>query len=98
MHWMYVQDYQHRRHACIGPCIISHYISGKVNSPGVVVGDTIVWEYGGLKKTGKVVKVNPKTIEVVNTGATPFWCNTHRWTSQRLLARLVPDEFKVAAA
>ena len=45
---------------------------GKVNSRGIVVGDTIVWEYGGLKKTGKVMKVNRKTIEVINTGATPF--------------------------
>ena len=27
---------------------------GKVNSRGIVKGDTIVWEYGGLKKTGKV--------------------------------------------
>jgi len=45
---------------------------GKVNSRGVIVGDTIVWEYGGLKKTGKVIKVNRKTIEVMDAGATPF--------------------------
>ena len=45
---------------------------GKVNSRGVVIGDTIVWEYGGMKKTGKVIKVNRKTIEVIDAGATPF--------------------------
>ena len=45
---------------------------GKVNSRGVVIGDTIVWEYGGLQKTGKVIKVNRKTIEVMDAGATPF--------------------------
>ena len=45
---------------------------GKINGAGVVVGDTIVWEYGGLQKTGKVIKVNRKTIEVMDAGATPF--------------------------
>ena len=38
----------------------------------VVLGDTIVWRYGGIDKTGKVVKVNRVSVEVVNTGATPF--------------------------
>ena len=44
----------------------------KSKGKSVVVGDTIVWKYGGLKKTGKVVKVNRVSVEVVNTGATPF--------------------------
>jgi len=45
---------------------------GKRNGAGIIKGDTIQWEYGGIIKTGKVVKVNPKTIEVMNVGATPF--------------------------
>ena len=45
---------------------------GKIKARSIVVGDTVVWEYGGLTKTGKVVKVNRKTMEVANTGNTPF--------------------------
>ena len=45
---------------------------GKVNSRGVVVGNKIAWEYGGLQKIGVVRKVNRKTIEVANYGNTPF--------------------------
>ena len=44
----------------------------KSKGKSVVLGDTIVWRYGGLEKTGKVVKVNRVSVEVVNTGATPF--------------------------
>lgn len=44
----------------------------KSKGRSVVLGDTIVWKYGGLEKTGKVVKVNRVSVEVVNTGATPF--------------------------
>ena len=44
----------------------------KTKGKSVVLGDTIVWKFGGLEKTGKVVKVNRVSVEVVNTGATPF--------------------------
>ena len=36
----------------------------KANKFQVVVGDTIEWTYGGIKKFGKVYKVNPKTVYV----------------------------------
>lgn len=39
---------------------------------GLKKGDTITWEYGGLVKTGKIVKMNRKTVEVVDAGASPF--------------------------
>ena len=39
---------------------------------GLKKGDTITWEYGGLVKTGTIVKMNRKTIEVVDAGANPF--------------------------
>tara|TARA_Y100000114_G_scaffold58946_1_gene53932 strand:+ start:8802 stop:9107 length:306 start_codon:yes stop_codon:yes gene_type:complete len=36
----------------------------------VVIGDTIEWTYGGIKKFGKVYKVNPRTVLVYQqTGA-----------------------------
>lgn len=42
----------------------------KANKYQVVVGDTIEWTYGGIKKFGKVYKVNPRTVYVYqNTGA-----------------------------
>lgn len=42
----------------------------KANKYQVVVGDTIEWTYGGVKKFGKVYKVNPRTVYVYqNTGA-----------------------------
>jgi hypothetical protein len=44
----------------------------KTKGRSVVLGDIIVWRYGGIEKTGKVVKVNRVSVEVVNTGATPF--------------------------
>jgi len=44
----------------------------KTKGRSVVLGDTIVWRYGGIDKTGRVVKVNRVSVEVVNTGATPF--------------------------
>ena len=44
----------------------------KSKGKSIVLGDTIVWRYGGLEKTGKVIKVNRVSVEVVNTGATPY--------------------------
>ena len=45
---------------------------GRNASRGLKVGDTITWEYSGLVKTGIIKKMNRKTTEVVNVGATPF--------------------------
>ena len=47
------------------------YIGNKART-GLKVGDTVSWEYGGLVKTGTIVKMNRKTIEVVDAGANPF--------------------------
>ena len=42
----------------------------KAKQFSVVIGDTIEWTYGGIKKFGKVYKVNPRTVLVFqNTGA-----------------------------
>jgi hypothetical protein len=45
---------------------------GKTKGAGIIKGDKIAWEYGGLQKVGVVRKVNRKTIEVANYGNTPF--------------------------
>jgi hypothetical protein len=44
----------------------------KRKGSNVVLGDKIVWKFGGLEKTGTVVKVNKVSVEVQNTGNTPF--------------------------
>ena len=35
-------------------------------------GDTVQWENKGVVKTGTIVKMNKKTCEIQNAGATPF--------------------------
>jgi len=47
------------------------FIGNKAKT-GLKKGDTIQWEYGGLVKTGTIVKMNRKTVEVANAGASPF--------------------------
>ena len=44
----------------------------KSKGKSIVLGDVIVWRYGGLEKTGTVVKVNRVSVEVQNVGNTPF--------------------------
>jgi hypothetical protein len=44
----------------------------KRKGSNVVIGDQVVWKYGGLEKVGKVVKVNRVSVEVQNVGNTPF--------------------------
>lgn len=44
----------------------------KSKGKSIVVGDQVVWRYGGLEKTGTVVKVNRVSVEVQNVGNTPF--------------------------
>ena len=35
-------------------------------------GDTIEWEYRGMVRTGIIQKMNRKTVEVADAGASPF--------------------------
>lgn len=59
----------------------------KTKGRSVVLGDTIVWRYGGIDKTGKVVKVNRVSVEVVNTGATPFGATRTKVDKSLIIAR-----------
>jgi len=45
---------------------------GRQASSGLAKGNTITWEYGGIVKQGIITKMNRKTVEVVDAGATPF--------------------------
>ena len=45
---------------------------GRNATAGLKKGDIIKWENRGLVRTGTISKMNRKTIEVVDTGATPF--------------------------
>ena len=69
---------------------------GKVNSRGVVVGDKIAWEYGGLQKIGVVRKVNRKTIEFANYGNTPFGSTITKIDKSMILGKV--DESKESFA
>lgn len=39
---------------------------------GLKKGDTIQWESRGFVRTGTIIKMNTKTVEVQDAGATPF--------------------------
>lgn len=39
---------------------------------GLKKGDVIKWENRGFVRTGTITKMNRKTVEVVDAGATPF--------------------------
>ena len=47
------------------------YIGSKAKR-GLKKGDTINWESRGVVRTGTIVKMNTKTVEVQDIGATPF--------------------------
>ena len=45
---------------------------GNMAKSGLKKGDTIEWEYRGMVRTGIIQKMNPKTVEVADAGASPF--------------------------
>ena len=61
---------------------------GKRNGAGIIKGDKIAWEYGGLQKVGIVTKVNRKTIEVQNYGNTPFGATRTRLDKSMILGKV----------
>ena len=61
---------------------------GKTKGAGIIKGDKIAWEYGGLKKVGIVTKVNRKTVEVQNWGNTPFGSTRTRLDKSMILGKV----------
>ena len=45
---------------------------GNIAKSGLKKGDTIEWEYRGMVRTGIIQKMNRKTVEVADAGASPF--------------------------
>ena len=45
---------------------------GNIAKSGLKKGDTIEWEYRGIVRTGIIQKMNRKTVEVADAGASPF--------------------------
>ncbi len=45
---------------------------GNMAKSGLKKGDTIEWEYRGMVRTGIIQKMNRKTVEVADAGASPF--------------------------
>ena len=45
---------------------------GNMARSGLKKGDTIEWEYRGMVRTGIIQKMNRKTVEVADAGASPF--------------------------
>ena len=48
-----------------------NYIGAKAKR-GLKKGDVVNWESRGFVRTGTITKMNRKTVEVVDAGATPF--------------------------
>ena len=61
---------------------------GKTKGAGIIKGDKIAWEYGGLQKVGIVTKVNRKTIEVQNYGNTPYGATRTRLDKSMSLGKV----------
>ena len=61
---------------------------GKTKGAGIIKGDKIAWEYGGLQKVGIVTKVNRKTVEVQNYGNTPYGSTRTRLDKSMILGKV----------
>ena len=63
------------------------YIGSK-NKRGLKKGDTVEWESQGIVRTGKIVKMNPKTVELVDVGATPFGRTVTRVPASMIIGKV----------
>ncbi len=63
------------------------YIGSK-NKRGLKKGDTVEWESRGIVRTGKIVKMNPKTVELVDVGATPFGRTVTRVPASMIIGKV----------
>ena len=63
------------------------YIGSK-NKRGLKKGDTVEWESQGIVRTGKIVKMDPKTVELVNVDATPFGRTVTRVPASMIIGKV----------
>ena len=64
------------------------YIGSK-NKRGLKKGDTVEWESQGIVRVGKIVKMNPKTVELVDvSNATTFGRTVTRVPASMIIGKV----------
>ncbi len=56
---------------------------------GLKKGDVVNWESRGFVRTGTITKMNRKTVEVVDAGATPFGRTVTRIPASMITGKVV---------
>tara|TARA_B100000965_G_scaffold125470_1_gene104182 strand:+ start:1793 stop:2086 length:294 start_codon:yes stop_codon:yes gene_type:complete len=64
-----------------------NYIGAKAKR-GLKKGDTVEWESRGITRVGKIVKMNQKTVEVQDMGATPFGRTVTRVPASMIIGKV----------
>jgi hypothetical protein len=64
-----------------------NYIGAKAKR-GLKKGDTVEWESRGVVRVGTIVKMNQKTVEVQDTGATPFGRTVTRVPASMIIGKV----------
>ena len=65
-----------------------NYIGAKAKR-GLKKGDTVEWESRGIVRVGKIVKMNPKTVELVDvSNASPFGRTVTRVPASMIIGKV----------
>jgi len=64
-----------------------NYIGAKAKR-GLKKGDTVEWESRGVVRVGTIVKMNQKTVEVQDAGATPFGRTVTRVPASMIIGKV----------
>ena len=63
------------------------YIGSKAKR-GLKKGDTVEWESRGIVRVGTIVKMNQKTVEIQDAGATPFGRTVTRVPASMIIGKV----------
>jgi len=64
-----------------------NYIGAKAKR-GLKKGDKVEWESRGIVRVGTIVKMNQKTVEVQDVGATPFGRTVTRVPASMIIGKV----------
>ncbi len=64
-----------------------NYIGAKAKR-GLKKGDTVEWESRGIVRVGTIVKMNQKTVEIQDVGATPFGRTVTRVPASMIIGKV----------
>jgi hypothetical protein len=64
-----------------------NYIGAKAKR-GLKKGDTVEWESRGVVRVGTIVKMNQKTVEIQDAGATPFGRTVTRVPASMIIGKV----------